>query len=156
LWSLLLWRYSRLAWTRSSAACCRWPCFSRGIGLDDPQRSLPNPTILWFCDLPPADQCPLSLQAMSTLEKAPLHVLQCYCWAWFHMIWSISVVTLGHLSQLCQIPTSCPIPTYSLREQREITTMVMLCNHSSAIDRTSVCYCCCFGHRSETQPHVGC
>jgi len=23
LWSLLLWRYSRLAWTRSCAACCR-------------------------------------------------------------------------------------------------------------------------------------
>ena len=28
----------------------RWPCFGRGVGLDDPQRSLPNPTILWFCD----------------------------------------------------------------------------------------------------------
>ena len=37
------------AWTRSSAACCRWPCFSRRLGLDDPQRSLPTPTILWFC-----------------------------------------------------------------------------------------------------------
>jgi len=32
------------------AACCRWLCFSRGVGLDDPQRSLPTPTILWFCD----------------------------------------------------------------------------------------------------------
>ena len=50
LWSLLLWRYSRPAWTRSCAVCCRWPCFSRRIGLDDPQRSLPTPTILWFCD----------------------------------------------------------------------------------------------------------
>ena len=48
LWSLLLWRYSRLAWTRSCAACCRQPCFGRGVGLDDPQRSLPTPTILWF------------------------------------------------------------------------------------------------------------
>jgi len=28
------------------AACCRWPCFGRGVGLDDPQRSLPTPTIL--------------------------------------------------------------------------------------------------------------
>jgi len=27
-WSLLPWRYSRPAWTRSCAACCRWPCFS--------------------------------------------------------------------------------------------------------------------------------
>ena len=36
-------------WTRSCAACCRWPCFGRRVGLDDPQRSLPTPTILWFC-----------------------------------------------------------------------------------------------------------
>ena len=47
LWSLLLWRYSRPAWTRSSAACCRWPCFGRRVGLDDPQRALPTPNILW-------------------------------------------------------------------------------------------------------------
>ena len=50
LWSLLLWRYSSPAWTRSCAACCRWPCFGRRVGLDNPQRSLPTPTILWFCD----------------------------------------------------------------------------------------------------------
>ena len=50
LWSLILWRYSRPTWTRSYAACCRWPCFGRGVELDDPQRSLPTPTILWFCD----------------------------------------------------------------------------------------------------------
>ena len=49
-WSLLLWRYSRPAWTRSCAAYCRWPCFGGEVGLDDPQRSLPTPTILWFCD----------------------------------------------------------------------------------------------------------
>jgi len=50
LWSFLLWRYSRPAWTRSCAACCRWHCFSRRVGLDDPQRSLPTHSILWFCD----------------------------------------------------------------------------------------------------------
>ena len=52
LWNLLLWRNSRPAWTRSCAVCCRWPCFGRagGVGLDDPQRSLPTPIILWFCD----------------------------------------------------------------------------------------------------------
>ena len=33
LWSLLLWRYSKPAWTRSCATCCRWPCFCGG-GLD--------------------------------------------------------------------------------------------------------------------------
>ena len=31
-------------------AFCRWPCFGRRVGLDDPQRSLPTPTILWLCD----------------------------------------------------------------------------------------------------------
>ena len=51
LWSLLLWRYSRPTWTLSCAACCRWPFFVRGVGLDDPQRSLPILAILWFCDL---------------------------------------------------------------------------------------------------------
>jgi len=49
LWSLLLWRYSKPTWTWSCAACCRWPCFGRGVGLDDPQRSLSTATILWFC-----------------------------------------------------------------------------------------------------------
>ena len=49
LWSLLLWIHSKSTWTRSCAACCRWPCFGRGVGLDDPQRSLPIPNILWFC-----------------------------------------------------------------------------------------------------------
>ena len=32
------------------AACCRRPCFGRGIGLDDQQRSLTTLNILWFCD----------------------------------------------------------------------------------------------------------
>ena len=27
------------------------PCFGRGVGLDDPQSSLPTPTILWFCEI---------------------------------------------------------------------------------------------------------
>jgi len=31
LWILLLWRYSKLAWTRSYAACSRWICFGRGL-----------------------------------------------------------------------------------------------------------------------------
>ena len=50
LWILLLWRYSRPAWTWSSTTYCRWPFFGRRVGLDDPQRSLPTRTILWFCD----------------------------------------------------------------------------------------------------------
>ena len=50
LWSLLLWRYSSPTWTRSCAACSRWPCFGRGVELGDPQRSLPTPNILWYCD----------------------------------------------------------------------------------------------------------
>ena len=59
-WSLLLWRYSRPAWIRSSGACSRWPCFGRRVGLDDPQRSLPTLTILWFCNSVSSywDHCP--------------------------------------------------------------------------------------------------
>ena len=49
LWILLLWRYSNTTWTRSCATYSRWPCFGRMVGLDDPQRSLPTPAILWFC-----------------------------------------------------------------------------------------------------------
>ena len=49
LWNLLLWRYSKPTWMMSCAACYSWPCFGRRVGLDDPQRSLPSPTILWFC-----------------------------------------------------------------------------------------------------------
>ena len=45
-------------WMRSCAACCRWPCFGRGVGLDDPQRSLPTSTILWFCDSVKINTCP--------------------------------------------------------------------------------------------------
>ena len=46
----LLWSYSKPAWTKSCVACSRWSCFGRGVGLDDPQTSIPIPTILWFCD----------------------------------------------------------------------------------------------------------
>jgi len=42
LWSLLLWRYSKSVWTWPCAACCRQPCFGRGVGLADPQRSVPT------------------------------------------------------------------------------------------------------------------
>ena len=78
-WSLLLWRHSRPAWTRSSAACCRWPCFSRGVGLDDPQRSLPTPNILWFCNCRH-----LNFQFNFTLTAAapPLTVWLPTSWLW--------------------------------------------------------------------------
>jgi len=47
---LLLWTYSKPIGIRSYAACSMWPCFSRGVGLYDPQRSVPTPMVLWFCD----------------------------------------------------------------------------------------------------------
>ena len=48
--------YTPLEWLLSAGEPClqehhtssRWPCFSRGIGLDDPQRSLPTTTIPRF------------------------------------------------------------------------------------------------------------
>ena len=51
LWSFLLWRYSKPAWTRSRAALSGWTCFCRGAGLGDPQRSLLTATILWLLPL---------------------------------------------------------------------------------------------------------
>jgi len=39
-------RYSKSAWMRSCAACCRRTCFSSEVGPDDPQRFLPAPTVL--------------------------------------------------------------------------------------------------------------
>ena len=67
-WSLLLWRYSRPAWTRSSTTYCRWPCFGRRVGLDDPQRSLPTPTVLWFCDSSRATPAGLHCDVSSLFE----------------------------------------------------------------------------------------
>ena len=75
LWSLLLWRYSRPAWTRSCAAYCRWPCFGRGVGLDDPQRSLPTPTILWFCDSVILWFCDCFLEMLSSLPIAVMGMI---------------------------------------------------------------------------------
>ena len=52
LWSLHLWRYSKPGWTTcpvALAACCRWPCFSRGVGVDDLERSYPS-SMMWFCE----------------------------------------------------------------------------------------------------------
>ena len=81
LWSLLLWRYSRPSWTRFCAACCRWPYFSRGVGLGDPQRSLPTPTILWFCDLPLPLSRPTSLSFSLLLSNWGEGVIERLWWA---------------------------------------------------------------------------
>ena len=72
LWILLLWRYSRPVWRRSCAACSRWPCFSRGVGQGDPQRSLPAPNILWFCEA----WCHLG---HPIIEKTQVLVLLSFC-----------------------------------------------------------------------------
>ena len=50
LWHLLPWTYSKPTWTQSCVACSRWPWFSTSVVLDNLQRSLPTPTMLWFCD----------------------------------------------------------------------------------------------------------
>ena len=47
LWSLLLWRYLRPAWTRSCAACSGWPCFGRRLDWVTHRGPFQHPT---FCD----------------------------------------------------------------------------------------------------------
>ena len=43
--------HARVALQRSPNQCVADKCAPRcWVGLDDPQRSLPTPTILWFCD----------------------------------------------------------------------------------------------------------
>ena len=80
LWSLLLWRYSRPAWTRSCTACCRWPCFGRRVGLDDPQRSLPTPTILWIVPSRTAFWIPAALLTEAVLANSSFaQVLSACC-----------------------------------------------------------------------------
>lgn len=45
-------------------------------------------------------------------RKPSLHLLlllaQFYCQAWHYIIWNIPLENLGHLSQLCLLPASCP------------------------------------------------
>ena len=49
LWSLLLWRYSRPAWTRCCTACAGWPFFGRGLGWVTPEvpSNPDHSVILW-------------------------------------------------------------------------------------------------------------
>jgi len=65
------------AWTRSSTTYCRWPCFSRRVGLDDPQRSLQTPTILWFCDsvIPADDHKQNRNQTSEYIDRFIAHIL---------------------------------------------------------------------------------
>ena len=94
LWSLLLWRYSRSTWTRSCATCCRQPCFGRGVGLDAPQRSLPTPTILWFCDsastpplqTPPSQRGWLSGFGITVFNSTLLYTVWTSLWS-FRLTW---------------------------------------------------------------------
>lgn len=48
LWSP--WRCSEAIWDKVWAICSQWPCFSREVGQDNPQRSLPTSAIVWFCE----------------------------------------------------------------------------------------------------------
>ena len=51
LWSLHLWRHSKLNWTWPWATCSSCPCLSREIQLDDLLISLPIPNTYWFWHL---------------------------------------------------------------------------------------------------------
>lgn len=50
----------------------------------------------------------ISLQCYN--DKCHLFILldmSLYCWAWCHMVWNISLVSLDQLSKLCHLPASC-------------------------------------------------
>ena len=100
LWSLLLWRYWRPAWTMSCAACCRWPCFNRGDVDWVTHRGPFQPET--FCDSAwlsfeprgePSASLPLQLVAFCSSEKLwrslPVESL-CF-----------TLTSTAHLSTLC-------------------------------------------------------
>lgn len=66
-----LWRHSKPAWIHSCVTSSGWPCHGSGMGLDDLQRSLPTPTLLWFCDFSTA----LWLLQHSSDVQGLLHVI---------------------------------------------------------------------------------
>ena len=60
---------SKPAWMRSCAVCCRWTYFGSGFGLDDPQRSVPAPTILWYYSLPASYKADTEIRKQASVWK---------------------------------------------------------------------------------------
>ena len=82
----LLWRYSRPASMWPCTACSRWPCFDRGDGPDDPQRSCPAPTILWFCECAHLAIACICLACILFI-KTTAYIWIWYCRNWFGTKW---------------------------------------------------------------------
>ena len=104
--------YARIpAWTRSCAAYCRWPCFSRGVGLDDPQRSLPTPTILWFDHLYSVLQHHTSrLTAQVTIPK---HLNSLFCFNSRGLLTALQIPTAWCNQHTCKFIFTEIVKSYS-------------------------------------------
>jgi len=78
-----------------------------------------------------------------------------YCWPQRHMVRNIPVVSLGQLSWLFPLPTSCSPPACSLAgaEWKKEKSSIM-CKHCSAIGKILVCCQHCFSHNYKTQWHI--
>ena len=76
-----------------------------------------------------------------------------YCWAHYHMVKNIPLVSLGQLSWLCPFPTSCPPPGLWSRVGE---TVLMLWEHCSALAKSSVCYQHCSNYKCKAQHREGC
>jgi len=106
-WILLLWRYSKPAWTRSCAACSTWACFDRGLDQMIPRGPLqPLP----FCDsliipslFPPSCECfyyTASRVFYSGMLCLPsLTVVMCYLGIWIQLIFRKIFITVTNLDQ---------------------------------------------------------
>lgn len=97
--------------------------------------------------LPPADQCPASLQATATLECTSACLS---CWAGCYMVGNISLLWVSYLSCV-----SSQIPCLLVAEW-EMEKAVMQYKHWSAVAETLVCYQHLFGQKSKTQHYTGC
>lgn len=77
---------SEATWTWAWAPCSLWLCWSRGW-VKGTQRSLPNPTILKFCEIPREIVIFMILRYSRQLHRA----------AWYKKIWEIYIL-LGYQS----------------------------------------------------------
>jgi len=101
-------------WTRSCAACCRWPCFGRGVGQDDPQRSLPTLNILWFCEF--------AINELAWLPKSVQSLMETSAWAdqLYLICISIQSMPVGEFKKNSVLQYKLPLPRVYLYPEHRL------------------------------------
>lgn len=75
------------------------------------------------------------------------------------MVWNISLVSSGQVSQMCSLTPPHPPPSYcqkwgvrrgQTREEQNPEVALMLYQHCSATAKALICYQGCLGHKGQT------